>query len=250
MTVKEWYRPSKEGISPFDLTYIEEFALPCERTEQELNSLAFIISAMSRKPRVLDIAGGFGRIGSELIRLNLVSLLVNLDLNRQFLHLARDRNVINLVEGDMRALPFSDRSFDLALIMFTSFGYFSDEDNFRVLEEAYRVLDHNGVLVLDLPNYERISCNFSSWREKVLKNGDVVGYKRRIEGVYLVEERAIKTLGGEEKTLLPIRLRIYLWREILDLCRKAGFGTTMAVDQNLKEFIPKDSERLWVISTK
>jgi len=249
MSEKEWYKPTEENISPFDLTYIKEFALPSERTEQEVRSLGLIISAMSRKPRVLDIAGGFGRIGSELVRLNLVSSLVNLDLNRQFLQIARAGNIKRVVWGDMRALPFSDRSFDLALIMFTSFGYFSDEDNFRVLEEAYRVLDYDGILVLDLPNYDRICRNFSSGREKTIENGEVIAYRRRIEGVYLIEERTLKTKAGEEKTLLPIRLRIYSPEEMLELCRKAGFKTVKFVDQNLEEFT-QDSKRLWVVGTK
>jgi ubiquinone/menaquinone biosynthesis C-methylase UbiE len=96
---------------------------------------------MSRKPRVLDIAGGFGRIVSKLFRQNLVASLTILDLNREFLSIAKINHVSDVVQGDMRFLPFKDNTFDLALIMFTSFGYFYDKDNFMVLQEAYRILD-------------------------------------------------------------------------------------------------------------
>ena len=190
MAVSEWYKPTKEGISPFDFSYIEEFRLPSKRTEQELRSLEIIISAMPKKPRVLDIAGGFGRIGSELIRRNLSESLINLDLNEEFLQLSKKDGVKRVIQGDMRNLSFQEGSFDLALIMFTSFGYFGDEDNFRVLREAYRILDGNGVLVLDLPNYSRISLNFTADREMSLDNGSLVRYEKRIEGQqYLIEER-------------------------------------------------------------
>ena len=208
MSEKEWFKPTGEDISPFDTSYIEEFELPQERTAQELESLSHIISTMPQKPRTLDIAGGFGRIGSELVRQDLVDSLINLDLNREFLHIARKNQVTNAVEGDMRHLCFQDSSFDLALIMFTAFGYFENKDNFMVLQEAHRVLDNGGILVLDLPNYSRISSNFSANREMPLRSGDVIEYRKRIEEEYLIEERTMTTRSGAEKNLLPIKLRI------------------------------------------
>lgn len=250
MPILEWYKPTKEGISPFDDRYIEEFKLPPERTEQELKSLEAIISAMPRKPRVLDIAGGFGRISSELIKRDLVESLVILDLNKRFLDLAKGCGVTKAVHGDMRSLGFKDGSFDLTLIMFTSFGYFDDEDNFRVLQEAYRVLDRDGVLVLDLPNYSRISRNFSANRETLLKDGTIIRYTRRIVGKYLIEERFRIKENQQPENLLPIKLRIYTAGEITGLCQNAGFKEVITVDQDLKEFSPNNSRRLWVIATK
>ena len=250
MTTQEWFRPTNEGKSPFDLSYLNEFELPQERTEQELKSLQRIISGMPKNPRTLDIAGGFGRIGSKLIEAKMVESLVDLDLNEEFLRIAKKRDVTKTVQGDMRNLCFQDRSFDLALIMFTSFGYFDDEDNLRVLQEAYRVLDYGGVLVLDLPNYSRISNDFSVSREKPLGNGIVINYQKRIEGKYLVEERSRIEVGQGLENLLPIKLRIYTPEEIVELCREAGFNEVITFDQELKEFSPNDSRRLWVISTK
>lgn len=150
----------------------------------------------------------------------------------------------------MRNLSFRDRSFDLALIMFTSFGYFDDEDNFKVLQEAYRVLDDDGVLILDLPNYHRIVSNFSTDREMQLRNGGVLRYRKRIEGNYLIEERSLLRESGETENLLPIKLRIYSLEEIVKLCQKVGFDDIKGVDQELREFSPDNSRRFWVISIK
>lgn len=205
---------------------------------------------MSRKPRVLDIAGGFGRIGAELIKRDLVESLVNLDLNGEFLQLARKGGIERVVWGDMRNLGFQERSFDLALVMFTSFGYFDNENNFRVLKEASRILDYGGILVLDLPNYSRISNDFSANREMSLKDGSIIVYRRRIKEKYLIEERSKIREGQKPENLLPIKLRVYSPQEIVGLCREAGFDEIKAVDQELGEFLPRSSRRLWVISTK
>ncbi len=250
MSTKEWYKRTNEGISPFDISYIEEFELSPERTEQELKSIELVISAMPQKPRTLDITGSFGRIGSELVRRKLVDSLVDLDLNEQFLQMARKNQITKAIQGDMRNLGFRDRSFDLALIMFTSFGYFEDKDNFMVLQETYRVLDHGGILILDLPNYNRIFSNFSCTREMPLRNEDTLKYRKRREGKYLIEERSRIRGNGQEENLLPIKLRIYPSEEIVRLCRKAGFNEVKTADQELKEFYPDNSKRLWVISAK
>lgn len=250
MFTQEWYKPTNEGASPFDISYLEEFQLPPERTEQEVNFLGLIIASMPKKPRTLDIAGGFGRIGSELVRGDLVESLVDLDLNIKFLQIARRNQITRVVQGDMRNLGFRDKSFDLALIMFTTFGYFDDGGNLEVLREAYRVLDDGGVLILDLPNYNRISSNFSADREMQLGNGGSIKYRKRIEGGYLIEERSRITRNGKKEDLLPIKLRIYSPEEIMELCQEVGFSEVKISDQDLRDFNPHDSRRLWVINTK
>jgi hypothetical protein len=135
--------------------------------------------------------------------------------------------------------------------MFTSFGYFEDKsDDFRILGEAYRVLDQGGKLILDLPNYARISDNFSANREMSLKNGDKIIYRKRIEGDCLIEERFRMKRNGEEEKLSPIKLRLYFPEEITKLCQAAGFKEVRILDQGLRDFSPEISRRLWVISTK
>ncbi len=61
------------------------------------------------------------------------------------------------VAGDMRCLPFADRTFDWVLNFFTSFGYFeSERENFRILEEMVRVLAPGGRFLIDLFNIDRV----------------------------------------------------------------------------------------------
>jgi SAM-dependent methyltransferase len=87
---------------------------------------------------VLDLACGHGRIANRLAERG--ARLTGLDATPLFLERARAdaerRGVaVEYVEGDMRQLPWRER-FDGVLCWFTSFGYFDDADNKRVLREV------------------------------------------------------------------------------------------------------------------
>lgn len=59
----------------------------------------------------------------------------------------------SFVQGDAAALPFADESFDVALNLFNSFGYFlDDETNQRALAETARCLRRDGKFVLETRN--------------------------------------------------------------------------------------------------
>jgi len=70
---------------------------------------------------------------------------------------ARDRMRARLVRGDMRALPFRDGSFALAVNLFTSFGYFLDDGEHRlVVRQVAAALAPGGHFVLDYLNAEQV----------------------------------------------------------------------------------------------
>ena len=57
----------------------------------------------------------------------------------------------------MRTLPFSDCAFELVVNLFTSFGYFSNDDaHRRVLDEVARVTCPGGWFVLDYLNARHV----------------------------------------------------------------------------------------------
>ncbi len=103
-----------------------------------------------RRDAVLDLACGAGRHTEVLRQRGHRALGIDLSLNL----LAR-RPDLPRVGGDMRRLPFADRTFLWVLNFFTSFGYFeSERENFCVLEEVARVLKAGGSFLLDLFNPE------------------------------------------------------------------------------------------------
>jgi len=66
--------------------------------------------------------------------------------------LAPFRVDVDYIEGDMGALPWSNERFDRVLSWFTSFGYFDDAENRRVLREAHRVLRPGGRFLVENNN--------------------------------------------------------------------------------------------------
>lgn len=98
----------------------------------------------------LDIATGTGHVALRLAPS--ASSVVGLDLTRRMLELAREeaakRSLTNItwVRGDVRSLPFPDRSFH-AVTCRRAPHHFPDIDG--VLREMARVLGDGGVLVID-----------------------------------------------------------------------------------------------------
>ena len=104
---------------------------------------------------ILDLGCGHGRIANRLAERG--ARVTGLDATAVFLDRARrdaaSRGVeVDYVKGDMRQLPWTDERFDRVLSWFTSFGYFDDQDNRRVLQEAHRVLRPAGRLLIENNN--------------------------------------------------------------------------------------------------
>jgi ubiquinone/menaquinone biosynthesis C-methylase UbiE len=104
---------------------------------------------------ILDLGCGHGRIANRLAERG--ARVTGLDATAVFLDRARrdaaSRGVdVDYVKRDMRRLPWTDERFDRVLSWFTSFGYFDDQDNRRVLQEAHRVLRPAGRLLIENNN--------------------------------------------------------------------------------------------------
>jgi SAM-dependent methyltransferase len=104
----------------------------------------------------VDLACGHGRIANRLAARG--AEVTGIDATPRFVEFARAdaarRGVsVDYVEGDLRRLPWTER-FDAAVCWVTSFGYFDDEQNRRVLAEAQRALRPGGRLLLDLHQKE------------------------------------------------------------------------------------------------
>jgi SAM-dependent methyltransferase len=171
--------------------------------------------------RVLDLGCGFGR---HLLALHERGLAA-FGLDRSPALLARARGLADgalrarLVRGDFRALPFRSGAFDALLMLFSSFGYFSDDQNARVLEEAARVLRPDGLAVFDLMNPERLRRRLvpESRREQ---DGRLIVERRRIEqgGTRVVKEVQVRERDGRERR----------WREDVRLYGQAEFARLLA----------------------
>jgi SAM-dependent methyltransferase len=109
--------------------------------------------------RVLDLCCGFGRHSLALAAAG--ADVFGLDLSGELLQEARtlpggERLAGRLVRADARLVPFASGAFDALVNLFSSFGYFGDEGDRRVVREIARVLRPGGRALLDLMNPARI----------------------------------------------------------------------------------------------
>ena len=183
-----WYRES------FGADYLEVYAHRDDRQGLEQARDATRLLGLVPGARVLDVACGAGRHTFALreLGLDVTGMDLSIPLLRAARHRARESGDedIGFVRGDMRQLPFRD-AFDAALSLFTSFGYFEDdEENARVLRAIHSVLRPGGLYLLDFLNPELVVGTLEP-RSAELREG------RRI-----VQERSITADGARvEKTI-------------------------------------------------
>jgi SAM-dependent methyltransferase len=212
----EWYR---------DWFGEEYLALYPHRDEEEARAAVDLVCRGCAPPDglILDLACGAGRHMLEFERRGLRA--IGLDLSAPLLEQARDRGRdLWLVRGDMRRLPFADRSFQFVANFFTSFGYFADPDeDAKVLDEIRRVLEPGGCFALDFLNAERVRTALVHGDERK-HDGRRVVQKRRLEEEGKVVVKEIHIFEENDDRLLATyyeRVRLYAPAELSEMLRAA-----------------------------
>src|SRR4029450_13435640 len=151
--------PSLDTRGLFDEDYLHFYAavLSDERTDAEVERI-WTLLALEPGMEVLDLACGHGRIANRLAARG--CRVTGLDATPLFLDHARrdaaERGVrVDYVQGDMRELPWTGR-FDRVVNWFTSFGYFDDAGNRRVIAQVARALRPSGRFALEVQHRDWI----------------------------------------------------------------------------------------------
>jgi ubiquinone/menaquinone biosynthesis C-methylase UbiE len=201
------------------------------RDDREARSVVRLIRNMvplRGDDRALDLACGSGRHSRALSRHIGV---VGLDLSMELLGLARAESPqIAYVRGDMRALPFGAGSFNLVVNLFTSFGYFScDDENRAVLNEVNRVLREGGRFVLDYFNADQVRATLVPHDTRRVGNRTVTQNRHITADGKYVEKEISAT--GSPNTYLE-RVRLFEPEELRCLLHDAGF----AIERELGDY--------------
>ena len=146
--MSEW---SIEETFDEDYLYFYEPLLAEATTDREVDVIWALLS-LGSDSSLLDLGCGHGRIANRLAERG--AQVTGLDATAMFLDLARadaeERDVsVDYVLGDMRELPWTGR-FDAVVSWFTSFGYFDDTLNRRVLSDLRRCLRPGGQFLVEL----------------------------------------------------------------------------------------------------
>jgi len=178
--------------------------------------------------RALDLACGPGRFAVPLAQRGLA--VTGVDSTAFLLDKARELSAstgmqVEWVQEDMRRFV-RPVAFDLALNLYTSFGFFdAPEENQRVLENAAASLKPGGALILDLLGREVLARIYQATRSvEVPGSGLLIVRSRPIDDWTRAENEWILVEDGAARTF---RLRHWLYggAELKAMLLGAGFAT-------------------------
>ena len=124
----------------------------CQRTIQSLD-----------QAKILEVGCG---TGATLKSLHSFGKVVGIDVSMAALRYSRDRGIRNVLQASGTALPFVDGAFDLVVSMDVLEHV---EGDVHMLEQLYRVLKPQGILILIVPSFQ------SLWSSRDVR----LGHKRR-----------------------------------------------------------------------
>ena len=230
------------------------FLFPERRWEQAQGEVANIISLLRISPEthVLDLCCGPGRHSLQLARAGFS--VTGVDRTKAYLEKARRQAEkkglkIEFIQEDMRDFCRAN-AFDVAINLFTSFGYFEDmgEDK-KVVANVHRSLKDKGVFLIDTVGKEVLARIFRE-RDWYEINDMVVLQERKVcQDWSWIENRWIMIKDGkiEEHKLSH---RLYSAEELATLLKDCGFTAVDAYGDLTGAPYDHTAKRLVVVAHK
>jgi ubiquinone/menaquinone biosynthesis C-methylase UbiE len=231
-TLRSVTEPVFEFSEVFDADYLYFYGPYLEAVSDAQAATIWRLLDLEPGMQVLDLACGHGRIANRLAQLG--AHVTGLDATALFLEHARrdaaERGVeVDYISGDMRSLPWPEDRFERVISWFTSFGYFGDADNQKVLSEAHRVLHPGGRLLVETNNLAEL---LPRWLPAVVVERD---------GNFMIDRSTFEPLTGRAVTdrtcirdgqvrRFPYSLRMFIGVELRSWLLTAGFDRVEQVD--------------------
>ena len=214
----------------FDSLYFETYIPRLDSKDAGPEALAAVeLSGATPGADVLDCPCGFGRHSIPIADAGYC--VVGVDRSPEQIAEARrragDREWPQFAEGDYRALPFEDASFDAVLNLFSSLGYHGEDADCQALREFRRVLRSGGALVVETMHRDRLMAIFreSDWEE--LPDGGYVLERRAFDSVTgLVQTKHVLIRPDGRRSEFEYEMRPYTATELDRMLTDAGFAHT------------------------
>jgi len=176
--------------------YLELYPHRDDREADQLVALLQEVLPWRTGWRILDVACGGGRHLAALVRHG--GAPIGLDLSGSLLRRARQHTGCPLVRADMRRLPVRERSMDLTLNLFTSFGYFAtDAEHDAALAEMLATVRPGGWFVIDFLQADQVRAGLVA-REATRLGAHEATVQRRITPDGRMVEKTILLSDGRQ----------------------------------------------------
>lgn len=198
--------------------------------------------------KVIDIACGKGRHSLYINQLGFN--VTGIDLSPESISFANKNksSSLHFFEHDMR-LPFKKEEFDIALNLFTSFGYFVDEnENQKSINAMASNLKEGGFLVIDFLNVLKVIPTLPNEEFKEV-DGITFDITKTLQNDFITKTIKFSDKGKDYqfsehvKNISQKTFNSYLEKAGLELLHTFG-------DYQLNEFNENESDRLILISRK
>jgi SAM-dependent methyltransferase len=240
---KDWYE------TYFDENYLKIYMNRNEEaSHKELESLMAWVQ-WEPGQRVLDLCCGFGRHSRWLAGKGL--RVTGVDLSTTLLQEAIRRTIdldIQYMHADARKIPF-DEEMDLVVSMFTSFGYFTeDQENEEVISRVSHALKPGGFFLFDYlnPGFLRLHLNpYSSSTQGEIK----IDQYRSIQEPYVCKK--IKIHENDKEQQYEERIKLYDLDSMTEMLKKNDLQISYLFgDYDASNYDPSESPRMIFICRK
>lgn len=236
---------TKWFTSWFDTPYYH--TLYKDRNDSEAHAFMDTLTEYLNMPEngtILDLACGKGRHARYLNKIGFD--VTGADLSENSIAFAKDfeNHRLHFVVHDM-CKPFG-KQFDAVFNLFTSFGYFShDEDNLKTIKAIKENLSEDGFAVIDFMNSEFVINNLIPEETKTVD--DITFHLKRYEDNGYIIKDITFTADGEDYYFQE-RVRAFTLNDFVTLFEQADvFLLDIFGDYKLRKFNNKTSERLVMI---
>lgn len=198
--------------------------------------------------QILDVACGKGRHAKYLNHLGFN--VTGIDLSKNSIEFANKDSNENLkyFVHDMRSV-FKKNHFDLVTNLFTSFGYFENqEDEQTTINAMSNNLKEGGLLLIDFMNVKKVISSLVTSESKEI-DGIKFLIERKYDENHIIKKIIIKDKDSDLNFQEKVRaLTLYDFDVML---KKANMKIVdLFGDYSLNEFNAIDSDRLIIISRK
>lgn len=217
----EWFE------SFFGRDYVTRYARITDEATSERDVDAVVrLLGLEPPSAILDLACGYGRHAVRMAERGYA--VAGFDLSSELLGIAQERAhergvPLTLVKGDMRRLPFL-REFDAVLSLFTSFGFFAEEDDHaHVLHGVHAALRENGLFLLDVINRDAVLQAFQPTQWQEIDGGYLLSENEFDPATSRISGRQVVLTAGGPVSEYPLYLRLFSAHEIRMLLEREGF---------------------------
>ena len=242
-------------IAFFDDDYLKLYG-PRLTEARTLAEVEFIERELGveRGARLLDLACGAGRHAIGMAKRG--HRVTGFDFNAGYLELAaraaREAGAqVTWVRGDMRDFRFDER-FDAVYSYFTSFGYYSDDENEQVLANVAAALAPGGKFLIEMADRDFMLTHPSqrSWTQR--EDGALIMEENTLDRVSsrVTSRQTLIEPGAGSRITKEYNLRVYTCAELSALMRRHGLEPVRALGGADGRDYSAESRRLVLVATR